>query len=166
MSIRQLRRSALVAAGVVALAAAGMFAGRLSADAFPHSGHGGSLPRMFGRIAQALDLTADQKAQIKNVLRGHAAEIEAQMTAGRSARQALHQALMAQPTDEATIRARAADLGKVQGDGAVLFARIRTEVDPILTPARRDKLLAFHSHAGGHGDHAVQAFENFLKSAS
>jgi Spy/CpxP family protein refolding chaperone len=166
MSIRQLRRSALVAAGVVALAVAGMFAGRLSADAFPHSGHGGSLPRMFGRIARALDLTADQQAQIKNVLRGHAAEIETQMTAGRSARQALHQALMAQPTDEATIRARAADLGKVQGDGAVLFARIRTEVDPILTPAQRDKLQAFHSHAGGHGDHAVQAFEKFLKSAS
>ena len=71
-----------------------------------------------------------------------------------------------QPTDEATIRARAADLGKVQGDGAVVFARIRTEVDPILTPAQRDKLQAFHSHAGGHGDHAVQAFEKFLKSAS
>src|ERR1700682_1942964 len=121
MSIRQLRRSALVAAGVVALAAAGMFAGRLSADAFPHSGHGGSLPRMFGRIAQALDLTADQKAQIKNVLRGHAAEIEAQMTAGRAARQALHQALMAQPTDEATIRARAADLGKGAGGGRALL---------------------------------------------
>src|ERR1700682_2498007 len=123
MSIRQLRRSALVAAGVVALAAAGMFAGRLSADAFPHSGHGGSLPRMFGRIAQALDLTADQKAPIKNVPPGHAAGSGAQMPAGRAARQALHQALMAQPTNEATIRARAADLGKVQGDGAVLFAR-------------------------------------------
>jgi Spy/CpxP family protein refolding chaperone len=166
MSIRQLRRSVLVAAGVGALAVAGLFAGRLSADAFPHSGHGGSLPRMFGRIARALDLTADQQAQIKNVLRTHAAEIEAQMTAGRSARQALHQALMAQQIDETTIRARAADLGKVQGDGAVLFARIRTEVDPILTPAQRDKLQTFHSQVRGHGDHGAQAFENFLKSDS
>lgn len=166
MSIRQLRRSVLVAAGVGALAVAGMFAGRLSADAFPHSGHGSSLPRMFGRIARALDLTADQKAQVKGVLRAHAPEIEAQMTASRSARRALHQALMAQPIDEAAIRTRAADLGKVQGDGAVLFARIRTEVDPILTPEQRDKLRTFHSRARGHAHHSVQSFENFLKSDS
>jgi Spy/CpxP family protein refolding chaperone len=166
MSIRQLRRSVLIAAGVGALAVAGMFAGRLSADAFPHAGHGASLPRMFGRIASALNLTADQQTQIKNVLRAHAPEIEVQMTATRSARQALHQALMAQPIDEAAIRQRAADLGKVQGDGAVLFARIRTEVDPILTPAQRDKLQTFHSHVGGHADHAVQSFESFLKSTS
>ena len=66
---------------------------------------------MFGRASPgALDLTDDQKAQIKAILRTHATEIEAQMTAGTAARRALHDAIMAAPIDEAAIRARAAEL--------------------------------------------------------
>lgn len=166
MSIQQIRRSALIFAGVAALAAAGLFAGRLSADAFPHGSRGDFAPRMFARMARFLDLTADQRTQIKSVLKAHAAEIEAQMTAKRTARQALRQAMLAQPLDEAAIRERAMESGKVEADGAVLFARIRAEVDPILTPEQRTRVLAFGTRARRHRDNAVQSFDNFIKSGS
>lgn len=166
MSIQQIRRSVLVVAGVAALAAAGLFAGRLSADAFPHGGRGDFAPRMFARMSRFLDLTEDQQARVKTVLKAHAAEIEVQMAAKRGARQALRQAMLAQPVDEAAIRALAAEGGKVEADGAVLFARIRTEIDPILTAEQRTKVQTFASQARRRRDGAVQSFDRFIKSGS
>ncbi|MEP6800782.1 MAG: Spy/CpxP family protein refolding chaperone [Acidobacteriota bacterium] len=166
MSIQQIRKSVLIVAGVAALAAAGLFAGRLSADAFPHKTRGDFAPRMFGRMARFLDLTGDQQTQIKGVLKAHAGEIEAQMTAKRAARQALRQAMLAQPIDEAAIRQRAMESGQVEADGAVLFARLRAEVDPILTPEQRTRVQTFGTHARRHRDNAVQSFDNFVKSGS
>src|SRR6478672_11769926 len=87
MSIRQIRKSILAASAVAALAVAGLFAGRLSADAFPHGGQGDFAPRMFGRMARALDLTDDQKTQIRGILKAHASEITTQVAAGKAARQ-------------------------------------------------------------------------------
>src|SRR5262245_60002324 len=93
--------------------------------------------RMFRHMAQALDLSDDQKTKIKDVLKTYAAEVEAQMKASGSARRALHQAILAEPIDEAAIRSAAAALGSVEGNGAVLFAKIRSQVDPILTDEQR-----------------------------
>ncbi|MEP7132770.1 MAG: Spy/CpxP family protein refolding chaperone [Acidobacteriota bacterium] len=166
MSIQQFRRSIVILAGVAALSVAGLFAGRLSADAFPHHGRGGGIPRMFARMVRFLDLTAEQQAQIKTVLKTHAAEIEAQMAAKQAARQALRQAVLATPIDEATIRQRAAESGKVEADGAVLLARIRAEVDPILTPDQRTKVQAFGTRARRHRDNGIQSFDDFIKSGS
>ncbi|HEY6148059.1 MAG TPA: periplasmic heavy metal sensor [Thermoanaerobaculia bacterium] len=165
MSIRQIRNTVLVAVGICALAIAGIFAGRMSADAIPLKSRGDFAPRMFARISRALDLTSDQQAAVKGVLRNHADEIAAQMTASRAARRALREAVMASPTDEATIRARAADAGRVQGDGAVLFAKIRTELDPILTPDQRDKARAFQSRFRDRGENSAESLKKFLGSS-
>ena len=152
MTIRNVRKSILTGAVLVLLAVAGLVAGRLSADAF-HHGPGGDFPvRRFMRMAKALDMTDDQQAQVKNVLRGHQAEIEAQITSSRAARQALHAAIVAQPFDEATIRARAADVGKAEADGAVLFAKIRNEMDPIQTPDQKTKIQTVKSRMRQRGD--------------
>jgi len=166
MSIRQIRNSVLVAAGICALGIAGIFAGRLSADAIPMKSRGDFAPRMFARMTRALDLSGDQQAAIKNVLRNHADEITAQMNASRAARRALRDAMVASPSDEGTIRARAADAGRVQGDGAVLFSRIRAEVDPILTPEQRDRAKKFQSHVRDRGDNAAESLKEFLSSSS
>jgi Spy/CpxP family protein refolding chaperone len=165
MSIGQIRKSIVAAVVVGALGVAGLLAGRLSADAFPGR-RGDFTSHVFGRVARVLDLTSDQKAQAKNILRAHATEIEAQMTAGRAAHQALQTAVMAQPLDESAIRARAADAGQVHADGAVLLAKIRAEIDPILTADQKDRLKNFQSMAKHRGDNAVQSFEKFLHTAS
>ena len=120
---------------------------------------------MFARMAETLDLSGDQRAQVKAILRSHAAEIEAQLTDGAAARRALHDAIRAQPLDEAAIRARAAEAGVVHANGAVLFAKIRAEVLPILTADQKQKLQSLDERMG-RKDRGAKAFADFLRSDS
>ena len=166
MSIQQIRKSVLIAAGIVALGAAGLVAGRLSAGAIPGHGRGDSVMRMFHHMAEALDLSDDQEARIKDVLKAHAPEIEAQMKASSAARRGLHPAALADPADESAIRAAAQKLGSVQADSALLFSRIRKEVDPVLTDAQRKKLHEVRERARSRADAAVKSFQSFLESQS
>jgi Spy/CpxP family protein refolding chaperone len=167
MSIEKIRKSVLVVAGIAVIAAAGLFAGRLSAGAF-HGGksRGDFAQHLFNRMSRALDLTEDQKSRIKDVLRTHADEIKAQMQVSATARRALHDAVMAQPTNESAIRAAAAQVGQTQGDAALLFARLRTEIDPILTPEQKAKVQSFQARGGHHADAAGRSIDRLLKSGS
>jgi periplasmic protein CpxP/Spy len=166
VSLQRIQKSALLGVGIAALAAGGLLAGRLSAGAFPQRGHSEFGPRLFGRIASALDLTDDQKSQIKAILKTHASEIETQMTASAAARRAVHEAVLAQPVDEAAIRAAAQRLGEIHADGAVLFAKIRTEVQPLLTEEQRAKIQKFRERARHRADSALKSFEAILESGS
>ena len=166
MSLQRIQKSALLGVLIAALAVGGLLAGRLSAGAFPQRGHSEFGPRIFGHIARALDLSGDQKARIKTILKTHASEIETQMKASAAARQAVHDAVLAEPVDEATIRAAAERLGQVHADGAVLFAKIRTEVQPILTEEQQAKIQKFRDRASRRADSAVKSFEAFLGSGS
>ena len=147
MSIQNIRRSVLIAAGVGRWPSRGLFAGRLMARQMaPHGpGDAAMAPRMFARISRHLDLTEDQQARIRAMLKTHAPEIEAQVQAGMDARRALHEAVMVQPTDETAIRSLGDQVGTAHAEGALLFARIRTEIWPILTADQREKLQNFHS---------------------
>ena len=166
MSIQQIRKSALIAVGIAALGAAGLLAGRISAGAIPGHDRGDPVLRMFHHLSDALDLTDDQEDRIKDVLKGHAAEIEAQMKASAAARRALHQTAMADPTEESAIRAAAQKLGSVQADSALLFSRIRKEVEPILTSDQRTKLHEFRERAKNRSEAAVKSLQSFLESKS
>lgn len=166
MSIQQIRKSVLIGAGILALGVAGLVAGRLSAGAFPAGAHSDFGHHVFGRIARALDLTDDQKSQVKAILKTHASEIETQMKASAAARRAVHDAVLAQPMDEVAIRAAAQRLGQVHADGAVLFARIRTEIQPILTDDQLAKIQKLRERMRSRSDSAVKSFEAFLGSGS
>ena len=100
------------------------------------------------------------------MLRTHADEIKTQMQASATARRTLHDAVMAQPTDEGAIRAAAAQVGQTQGDAALLFARVRTEIDPILTPEQKQKIQSFQARVRHPPDAAGRSFDRFLKSGS
>jgi Spy/CpxP family protein refolding chaperone len=166
MSIDTLRKSILVTAAALAIAVAGLLAGRVSAQAFRGRPHGDFPQRIFARMSHELDLTEDQKSRIKDVLRAHADEIKAQMQASSTARRSLHDAVMAHPTDENAIRAAATQLGQAQGDGAVLFARVRAEIDPILTEDQKARIQAFRDRVRQQSGNAAKALDNFLKSDS
>jgi Spy/CpxP family protein refolding chaperone len=148
------------------LAAGGLFAGRLSAGSFPDGSIEHSPLRMFGRLSRALDLSAEQKARVKTILKNHADEIDIQLAKSGAARLALHEAITREPMDETTIRARAADVGQAQADGAVLFARIRTEILPLLTEEQKQKLQAFSQKMRGRRERGRQAFADFIRSSS
>ncbi len=166
MSIQQIRRSALIGVGIAVLGLAGLFAGRLSAGAFPHGRHSDFGAHVFGRISRALDLTEDQKSQVKAILKTHATEIESQIRASAAARRAVHDAVLAQPLDEAAIRAAAQKLGRVHADGAVLFAKIRTEVQPLLTEEQRAKIQTFRERMRNKAEASVKSFEALVGSGT
>jgi len=164
MSIQKIRRSVLAAALVGGLAVSGLLAGRLLARQgdLGHL-HADAAPHMFRHLAKQLDLSADQQTQIRGILKNHADEIEAQARAGMTARRALHQAVLTQPVDEQAIRSLAMQTGQVHGDAAVLYARIRGEVWPILTAEQRDKMTQFHGQMKDQGDAAFESLDKWLR---
>ncbi|HSS45315.1 MAG TPA: Spy/CpxP family protein refolding chaperone [Thermoanaerobaculia bacterium] len=166
MSIRNVRRSVLVAAGIGALAVSGLFAGRLFAHQMGSHFAGGMAPWMFRHVARELDLSESQQAQIREILKTHADEIEARVQACMDARRALHQAVMAQPMDETSIRNLAQQVGTVHADGAVLCAKIRAEIWPILTPDQQQRLASFHGRMRQHGEDAMKSLDSFLRGAN
>ena len=163
MSIQNIRRSILIAAGVGVLAVSGLFAGRLFARHMGGHFGGDMAPRMFRHLSRELDLTDAQQLQIRGILKNHADEIEGHVKAAMEARRALHDSVMAQPTDEGAIRAMATQIGTVHGDGAMMIARIRAEVWPILTADQQQKLVALHSRMREHGDESMKSLDEFLR---
>ncbi len=85
-----------------------------------------------------LNLTDQQKQQVRGIVQGHREQLRAFAAQARQARVALGDAV-AGGADEATIRARAADLAKVQADLAVFGAQVRKEVMGVLTPEQQAK---------------------------
>lgn len=160
MGIQNIRRSVLILAGAGVLAVGGLIAGRLAAGALPEGGHFG-LAR-FGRIARALDLTDDQKAQIKGILKAHASEIQAQLKSGMDTRRANGSRRRRSDRPGSRRASRAADLARVEGSGAVLYAHIRAEVFPILTADQKQKIQKFRERMRERGDRAAKAFDDFL----
>jgi Spy/CpxP family protein refolding chaperone len=164
MSIQKIRKSVLAAALLGGLAASGLLAGRLLAQRGDFAKvHGDGAPRMFRHLAKQLDLSAEQQTQIRGVFRNHADEIETQVKAGMNARRALHQAMLSQPVDEQAIRSLALQAGQVHGDTAVLFARIRSEIWPMLTAEQRDKMTELHGSMKDRGDAMLQSLDKWLR---
>jgi len=166
MSIQQVRRSVLIAAGILALAVSGLIAGRLFGRQLgPGFGHGPRAERIFEHLSSELELSDAQRAQVRGVLRNHADEILAHVQAARDARRALHDAVMATSADETAIRSLAAQIGTVHQDGALMIVKIRSEIWPILTPEQQQKMITIHARLGRRGDDELQALAAFLKGA-
>jgi len=99
-------------------------------------GPGGPLGEL---MLGALNLTDTQKGQVKSILDSHRDEMQSLGDKSRTAHQALDAAITADSIDESAIRARAADVGAVDADMAVLRAHIRAEVWQILTPEQQSQ---------------------------
>jgi Spy/CpxP family protein refolding chaperone len=116
-----------------------------------HQGMGGGGPMARGTMAlhrglAQLNLTDDQKTQIKGIVQAHRAEMQGIATQVRNARRALGDAVT-NDADEATIRARAADLGKAEADLAVFGATLRKGIFAVLTPDQQAKAKALRLEA-------------------
>lgn len=161
MSFRIVRRSVFGAAAAAAILFGGLWAGRLAAGPLAHGRHF-SADRIFQRISDRLDLSDSQRDQIKGVLKSHKDEILQEMRDVRSARLALRRAIDSSPADEAAIRGKASELGKAEGDAAVLRARLKAEILPVLNDEQKEKLAAFRSRVEGKGDRMTGSVEEFL----
>lgn len=163
MSIAQTRRPILIASGAAAVALSALFAARLAAHQ-AGAGPEGRAPRAYERAVRRLGLTDDQQARVRGVLRAHADEIEAQIRAAAAGRRALRAATLAEPANEGQIRRLALELGAVRAEGAVLRARIRSEIWPILTTQQRQKARALRSKEGRRSERRLEALDRWLRA--
>ena len=155
----------IAGAGALGLAVAGLFAPNLAAHT---PGGGGPQADVhasgLGRTARRLGLSDDQKDQIRGILKSHATEIETQLEASQTGRKALREAMGAQPLDESRVRQQALALGEVRADGAVLRARIRSEIWPVLTTEQQEKAKQLRSLKGKQEKRRIDALERWLQN--
>ena len=108
-------------------------------------GPGGGPGGMFGLPLRGLELSDAQREQVRTIMESHREEQKAIGDRMQAARTALHEAIAADTFDEGAIRAKAAEIGAVEADAAVLQAKIRAEVFTILTPEQAAKAKALRT---------------------
>ena len=132
-----MHRSSVVTAGV--LLAALVAAGPVLAQGGGGRGAGHPGGRAGGLPLAALNLTDQQRQQVRDIQQGSrdtARQLEERL---RQARQVQQQAIDTLPLDEARIRAAAQDVAEVETELTVLRAQLRADVFEILTPAQQEQ---------------------------
>jgi len=167
--ITKIRKSILVLVAAGALVVGGFWTGRLIAGplwghlGFPAAAHFDDIANHFDHIANLLGLSDLQKAEIKRVVRSHGEEILSQIQSQIGMREALREVIMAGTVDEGLIRQRAEALGRVEAEGALLRARIHSEIWPILNNEQRVKVATFHQMMEDKHDMLLSSVQDFLK---
>ncbi|MGH7993188.1 MAG: Spy/CpxP family protein refolding chaperone [Limisphaerales bacterium] len=111
--------------------------------------------RFFQRIAQRLNLTDDQKAQIKTILRSEKDTLKPLLGQLHSARENLRAAIRAGDANETTVRAAAAGVAAVEADLAVERMKIYGKIAPILTDEQRRQISELQQNADNFVDRAI-----------
>ena len=112
---------------------------------------------MMGFFAKSLNLTDDQKAQMKTILQKEHASTKPLMQQMRQTDQALHQ-YEEGTFDEAKVRALAAQQAQVHVELTVAQTRIHNEMFQVLTPEQQTKMKELEAqHAARMQEHMHQA---------
>ena len=89
---------------------------------------------------RGLDLSDAQKEQIRNIRQSHRDEVRAITERTRSARRGIDQASHGASVDEAAIRSQSTALAAAITDGAILRAKVNTQIFNVLTAEQQQKL--------------------------
>ena len=118
----------------------GMFAGR---------GGRGPMAMMMMHGLRQLNLTDDQKTQIKQIRESNKEGTQAIAKRMIAAREALGDVATADTVVEADIRAKAADVAAVEVDAALLRAKVHAQVFALLTPEQKAKAKELRAEGKG-----------------
>jgi protein CpxP len=103
----------------------------------------------FGPGFQQLDLTDDQKAQLKTIAESHRDEFrEAGQKVG-AAREAMRALLEADQIDENAIRAKSTEVAAAEAEVAILNAKVRQQSMQVLTSEQLAKLKELRDQGPG-----------------
>jgi protein CpxP len=105
-------------------------------------------PRGGGMEFRGLDLTDDQRAQLRKIREARQNEFKAAGEKLRAAREGMRQLLTADNINEAAIRSKAAEVAAAEAEVAILNARVRQESLQILTSEQQQKLKEFREQRG------------------
>ena len=97
-------------------------------------------PMGFGPEFRQLDLTDDQRAQLRSIAESHRDELRAAGEKARAARDGMQALLDADSINESAIRAKSAEIAAAEAEVMILNAKVRQESMPVLTPEQQQKL--------------------------
>jgi protein CpxP len=112
--------------------------------------------RHFDRMAEALDLTPEQREQIKAIRAAEQDKVAPLKEKLQKGREQLRVAAEQQPFDEAAVRALAADQAEIRTEMIVSHARVKNQIHALLTPEQREKAEQMRSsmkERRGHKGH-------------
>ena len=113
-------------------------------------GIGGPMRGGFGMEFRGLDLTDDQRAQLRKIREARQNEFKAAGEKLRAARDGMRQLLTADTINEPAIRSKAAEVAAAEAEAAILNARVRQESLQILTADQQAKLKELRDKRGTH----------------
>jgi Spy/CpxP family protein refolding chaperone len=115
-------------------------------------GKKGGSGKHFDRMATALELTEDQRSQIRTIWTSEREQIAPLRQQMRQNRRQIHQAALAVPFDEAAVRTLAAAQAEARTEMIVAHARVKNQVHAVLTPEQREKAeQLWHERKRGEG---------------
>ncbi len=126
-----------------------------------HRGMRGAFPGLG-----QLGLSDDQRQDVRRIMELHKSERQAIFQRLREARRAQSGAVMAVPVDEGAVRARSAELAKVEADAAVLRARVHADVYNVLTPEQQEKAKALRAEREARGAQHREQWEKRRQDGS
>jgi protein CpxP len=106
-------------------------------------------PMGFGPGFRELDLTDDQKAQLKTIADSHRAEFEAAGQKIGAAREAMRALVEGDSINEGAIRAKSAEVAAAEADLMILNAKVRQESMQVLTSEQLQKMKELRASREG-----------------
>ena len=105
-------------------------------------GPGGPMrgPGGMGFDFRGLDLSDDQRAQMRKIRESHEAEFKQMGEKMRTAREGMRELIEADAINESAIRAKSTEVAAAEADFAILNAKVRGEAMQILTSEQQQKL--------------------------
>jgi len=106
-------------------------------------------PMGFGPGFRELDLTEDQKAQLKTIADSHRAEFEAAGQKIGAAREGMRALVEGDSINEGAIRAKSAEIAAAEADLMILNAKVRQESMQVLTSEQLQKMKELRASREG-----------------
>jgi Spy/CpxP family protein refolding chaperone len=111
--------------------------------------------QILKRIAEKLNLTDDQKSQIKTILSGEKDALKTLLTQLHDARKSMRAAIQASDANETSVRAASAKVASTEADLAVERMKLYGKIAPVLTDEQRQQISNFTQRADDFMDNAI-----------
>jgi periplasmic protein CpxP/Spy len=111
--------------------------------------------QLLKRIAEKLNLTDDQKSQIKTILSGEKTTLQTLLAQLHDARKNMRTAIQGADANETSVRAASAKVAAVEADLAVERMKLYGKIAPVLTDEQRQKISDFTQRADDFADDAI-----------
>jgi Spy/CpxP family protein refolding chaperone len=147
---------------ITALAAAILAGGFITYQAYAAGDSPAAPPRaqMLRRLAAKLDLSTDQRTQIRAIIAADKDTLQSLLSQLHQARIDLRTAIRADNPTEANVRAASGQVAGVEADLAVERMKLFAKIKPVLTDVQRAKISEIEQGFDGLADSLIARIGN------